>query len=281
MPSKGKSYNLSRNSRLKRDEVLEAIRIARNSSIQMMMVMLFGDPTWIGTKRACFRPGDMAAVPTAPQSMSLKIRPGSAALNDGVEHDGNWYLVFTDGTRQVTFDPAHATLDRYDILCAIPKRVATGSLNREFVDQSGNVETRSDVLSYLDDFDLYIEKGEPGAAAPEINRLNAYTAVEAGKIPISLVKIRAAATSILITDLVDLRELCSIRMYPIAQALPADVVTLLGALPPNQLGNVAIATNEDIIEALPDDMLFIRRIGNVGAGTLCLMRKDRTILEIG
>jgi hypothetical protein len=236
MPQTGREFNFTPFTLALETDVEDAIRACRHHAIQALLVLLTGDVFWIGHKRAAFRLNELCAIPSDPESLTLRLTQGSAILNDGVDHAGRWFHVYANG-RTVTLDAAHPTLDRYDIVCLAPVRRSSGTVNREAVDILGNVSITTDHAEYYDDFDITVRKGDPGAAAPDIYRLTAHTAVPPGLIPISLVHVPAGATAIALEHLEDLREIFQVRNMAVDQTLDANVRHLLfNIVPPNIMG---------------------------------------------
>lgn len=280
MPAKGRDYHFTPNSLADEAEVSTAQRMAKNSAIQSVMTMLMGDPNWLGAKRGAFRMGELCAIPTDPESMDLEFTTGSALLNDGSDHQGNWYLIYGTGKTVTIEASSHPTLDRYDIVCFAPKRVATGAVAREVVDGQGNVSTVNDHPEWYDDFDIVVVKGENGAAAPDVSRLDAYTLVAPGLVPVSIVRVQGGATEISLADLQDVREVLTIRTFPVNQSTDANVITLLGGiLAPQSPGTPAIVVDAGAEANIPTDMFFVDKQGG-SPGVLKYKFDDDTIVTI-
>lgn len=262
-------------------EVEEAIQKAVNTAIRALLVMLLGDPKWLGSKRSTFRPAELCPVATDPESMQVDLTAGSALVQDGIDYAGDWYFLFADDDQvAVTLDEAHPTLDRYDILYIVPSRQESGTTTRLVVDTQGNVSSVTDHKYELDDFTLAVEKGTPGAADPGLTRLNAFNALPVGRIPIALVHVAAGVTEIAQDDITDLREIFIPRQLPIDLVVPDNVKQAMSyILPANVSGQPVALYAGGSTDHIDKDTLFIDK--SLGSpGTLKYKKDDDSIISL-
>lgn len=268
MPVKGQRYNFTPFSLASEEEVAQAIVMAKNTAIEALLCLIMGDPNpqaegW-GAKRSAFRWSELFPAATSPASMEVALTEGTAVMNDGEGHQGDWHLLFAaGGEKKVTLSPAHATLDRYDIIYAVPSKVPTGSVTREVVDGQGNVSTVTDHLFRRDEFTLGVVEGTPGGAFPTVGgnpatRQTAWQLLPVGQIPVAIVKVGAAVVEVVQGDITDVRELFDLRTYPIGeQFLASGVRDALGATRPNHLGGIAQVYTEQGEVDVPQLNLFV------------------------
>ncbi|MCC6546214.1 hypothetical protein IT570_03510 [Candidatus Sumerlaeota bacterium] len=267
MPVVGRNYNFTQYSLALQSEVFDAIKMGVAKGVEIFICSVMGDPNpsanpqQYSSKRCFFRHSELMIVPKSPASMQVQMSEGAGWMNDGDAHAGSWYHVFAaTGGKTVTLAASHPTLDRYDVIYAVPKFVGANNITRQVVDAQGNVSNVTDYQLKYDDFDLLVAQGTAGAGFPQvsgvnINRATAYQYLPAGQIPISVVKVRAGATTVINTDLTDLRELFIWRTYPISyNEVPADVQQQLGILWPNSFG-------------MPYVLLDAAQAGNIPFGT--------------
>lgn len=281
MASVGLQKKLTPFSLAKETEVMDGFRKARNSAIQAMLTLLTGDVSYYGNKRAAFRYVELCVQPSDPESMTVILSNGSAMVNDGENHNGNWYLIFGEGVSITIPASTSVSLDRYDILCIVPKLVGQGSVQREVVDGEGRVSLLTDQEFLADSFELHIIKGENGAAAPAITRVNAYTFTPPGLVPVALVKVRAGTTEITLEDLTDLREVFTPRNYAGAPTAHPDIAALnYNILVPNYPNQPFILLDDDNATDIPFDSFYIDKSAGT-PGTLKYRKSDGSVLTIG
>ena len=263
-------------------EVETAIQKARNTAMRAMLVMLLGDPKWLGSKRGCFRPAEFCAVETDPVSMQIDLTAGSALVQNGIDYAGDWFFIFTDDAEvSVTIDESHPTLDRYDIIYLVPAIAESGTVIRSVVDANGNVANVTDHEYELDTFSLGVEKGTAGAADPGYTRLDAYSALAAGRIPIATVHVAAGVTTITQDDLTDLRELFIPRQLPIDLVVSGQVKQAMNyIMPANISGQPIVLYTGGSTNWIDRDTLFIDKTAG-SPGTLKYKKDDDSILSIG
>lgn len=289
MPVAGQNYNFTPYSLAQETEVHDAASMAVAKAVEILLCMIMGDPNpaatpqQYGLKRCGFRHAELMAVPKNPVSMSIQLLEGTGIMNDGDAHAGRWYHVFAaTGAKQVTHAASHPTLDRYDVIYAVPKLVGSDLVTRQVVDAQGNISNVEDFKRKIDDFDLFIQQGTAGAGFPQVggvnlNRTNAWQYLPAGQIPISVVKVRAGATTIINTDLTDLRELFLWRTYQINHdVIPADAKAQLGILWPLHNGMPFVLLDAGMAGNIPFDSFFIDKSGG-NPGILKFKRHDGTI----
>jgi hypothetical protein len=280
MPATGKEQSFTPFSLASEAEVATAIRQARNSAIQAVLTMILGDAYWFGSKRAAFRWAEFVAVPMETPSMTVKLTRGSGLVNDGVDHNGNWYLIWNDERTVVIEASSSPSLDRYDILCVSPKRVASGTVVREVIDGEGNISLQNAPAAFFDDFDIVVIKGTNGAGNPNLTRLNAWQAVPAGMAPIAVVRVRAAATTVEVGDLQDVREPMTWRTYPNELLPSGDLLSLLGPmLPPRQIGEIFQWHGDDEYEGIAGDTIFVDKSGGE-PGVLRFKKQNGTVISL-
>lgn len=266
-------------------EVIAGQRLASNNGIQALVALLTGDASWWGAKRGLYRPFDLMARPTDPPSMTVQLRLGNALLNDGEEHSGDWYLVFSDSA-QVTMPPAHSTLDRWDIIALAPKRTDVGSVNRETIDGAGNVVIVEDHSEKHHDFEVQVFQGEPGGSKPEVgsNREFVHTHSPVGTSPVAAIRVRAGASTVDVDDILDLREIFVMRNFSGGQTIDeADIAIYAGGglIPPNHQWQPVEVYTDDALDRMTGATFFLdRRPDGAVPGVLKFKRIDATILDL-
>ncbi len=94
-----------------------------------------------------------------------------------------------------------------------------------------------------------------------MNRLNAYTILPAGYVPIAVVRIQAAATEIMGADIQDVRELAYVLQVPDSYGLPAGMASALGGvLPALGIGAPLRVMDLDGVANVPRGFLFLSGI---------------------
>ncbi|MBI1234922.1 MAG: hypothetical protein GC208_10515 [Alphaproteobacteria bacterium] len=281
MASVGLQKKLTAFSLALESEVMDGFRKSRNSAIQAILTLLTGDVAYFGNKRAAFRYVELCAQPSDPPSMSVLLSNGSAIVNDGENHNGNWYLIFGQDLSITVSASTSVSLDRYDILCIVPKLTGQGSIQREVVDAEGRVSLMTDQEYLADDFQLHIIKGQNGAAAPEITRVNAHTFTPPGMIPVALIKVRAGTDTIELADLTDLRETFTLRNYAGEASAHSDIAALnSNILVPNYPNQPFILLDADNATDIPYDSFYIDKSAG-SPGTLKYRKGDGSVVSLG
>jgi hypothetical protein len=277
----GAGINFAPNSRTDAVEVAESAGLARKSAIRAMIDLLFQDTSTTGIKRAAFRYFSFCPIPTTPSaSMAVKLLNGSAIVNSLDDMQGDWLVVRCPGENSPVFAAAHPTLDRYDILVLKPYFLLADPIAREFRDPAtGNIYTADSAKYAIDHYDLEIIEGTPGDPDPGVTRLDAYTIVAAGKVPVAVVRVQAAATEIALADIQDVRELAVLKQIPDDYDVPADAIAQLGGIIP-ALGvcHPHRATDATGVTNIPINTIFLDE--SVTPSILKYRKPDTTIVDL-
>lgn len=246
MAGPGKCINFYEGARATHLDVAEAIGLSRNTAIHALVGLLCQDYAATGVKRAAFRPGAFCPIATDPASLNVRLTPGFCLINNGAELNLDWFTLRSESAQDVLIPVAHGSLTRYDIIYLQPKFTPTGSTAVTFRDPiTGNLSTNSVDRYALDDYDLAVQTGDPGAANPSVNRTTAHTLLPAGRIPIAVVTVGPGATAITLDKIQDVRELFQIKQVADDYSEAAAVITQLGDLwPALGLGMAARVTSE-------------------------------------
>jgi hypothetical protein len=269
MPIKGRDHYIEPFATADERDVTAAARKAANLAFRAMAILLMGDPYWLGAKRSLFRVQEFCACATSPASMEVRLSRGSGYCNDGVDYEGDWHLVYSDGSRGVTISAAHPTLARYDTVVLVPKKENSGSRQWETIQAEGNVAVVDGPIELVHEFDLVVREGLPGGAMPAYDRTTAWQYFPAGEIPIATVHVAAGVSSIADAAIKDLRELFLPRQYPIrAQDVPSAIAMKLGyVVPAIGYGCVTTLFAGGNVADVPQDQIFLDMTGG-GAGVL-------------
>lgn len=290
MPVKGNNFNFTPYSLAQETEVIAAIKMGVAKAVEIFICGVMGDPNpsaspqQYAAKRSFFRHSELMVVPKSPASMQVQLSEGAGWMNDGDAHAGSWYHVFAaTGAKTITLAASHPTLDRYDVVYAVPKLVGANNVVRQVVDAQGNISNVTDFQLKYDDFDLFVQQGTAGAGFPQVsgnnlNRANAWQYLPAGQIALSVVKVRAGATTVINTDLTDLREFLIWRTFPISYTeIPADVKQQLGILWPNSFGMPYVLLDAAQAANVPFGTFYIDQSGGT-PGILKFRKLDGTVV---
>lgn len=282
MPAKTNERQFTPFSRITTAEVTAAIKAARNDAIQAMLTLWVGDAAWLGQRRGAFRTGEFCVLPTDPVGMAVAVTQGSCLVNDGELHNGDWFLLYTDGGATASIPAStHPTLDRYDIICIAPKWTSTGTAVREVVDSNGNVSQFTDTSILEADFDLVVLQGTNGATKPTTSRQLAYQLAPAGLIPIAIVRVQGGSTTVELDDIDDLREIFVPRTLPVNDVLLEAAVKqqVEYVLPPVNPGMTTILEPGGDASKVPAPSLFLD-LTDGEPGVLKFKPRQDTVLTV-
>jgi hypothetical protein len=266
MPVKGQDLYIDPYIIAQETDVIDAAKMAATKAFRTFLTMMMGEPDatyGYGVKRAGFRRADLMALATAgAATMQVELAAGTAVMNGGSVDSGILYLVYAASrAKSVTHAAAHATLDRYDIIYATPTQIESSPVSREAIDDDGNVSAANYNRLRIDDFDLAIEPGTAGAGYPTtggdaLDNTNAWEYLDEGKIPIAVVKVAAAATTIPQANITDIREIFQYRAYPVNET-DGGIDDLIPIQPPNHIGQLYRLNDITAKSAVPQTTIYL------------------------
>lgn len=228
----GKTRVLTLHSQADPVAVMDGDGWARSTAANMLWRLFCQDIQQTGNKRAAFRMEAMCPVPTSPASLAVEIMPGFAVVNNGADLAGGYLALYAADSIVLAMPSADPGTAKYYAVYLQLGFDSTSPATLEFRDPvTGNLYQGTANQYAMDAATVAYEL--LGNSDPGVTRLDAYTLLDAGQIPLAIVRIQAAASTIVAADVQDVRELFEPKMVADAYALDARVIAQLGDIIPS------------------------------------------------
>ncbi len=250
-PGKNRAFWL--NQKLGTVDLGEAIAWGMNTAVKAVFALFGQDWDQTAVRRGAFRPFAFMPIAASPAAMAVTLLPGYGLVNNGDDLDGAWISLRLAAEHDVAIAAAHPTLDRYDVVYLETTFVLTTPTATEFRDPvTHNLSPASKEKWALHAGNFGVLAGTPGAGDPGVTRLDAYTLLGTGRVPLAVVRVAAGATSIPLANIQDVRELFEIKRVRDDYSDNADAITQLGDMYPAMgLAGVAQATSATGVANMP------------------------------